>query len=243
MIVPVQSRPKDLILIPTWNEAENVVPLIAEIKEHCPRATILVLDDRSADGTADRVRRACGSDPLVEVIVRAGERGLGRTYRDGYRLALERGAERIGQLDADLSHNPADLPRLFAALEGADLAIGSRYVAGGGSEHWPLRRRVVSRWGGWFGSLVSGLPVRDISGGFLAFTAAALRKIDPAKLRSDDFSIQFEVRCRAHAEGLRLAEVPIVFRERARGHSKMNFLREVRASLKVALRYRLRGRP
>jgi dolichol-phosphate mannosyltransferase len=233
---------RDLVLIPTWNEAENIVPLIRELQRHCPQAHILVLDDRSEDGTAELVRKSFGHETRVEVVLRSGERGLGRTYRDGYALALARGFDRVCQLDADFSHAPTDVPRLFAALDAADLAIGSRYVPGGGSEHWPWYRLFVSRWGGWFGSLISGLPVRDISGGFLAFTAEALRRIDPARLRSDDFSIQFESRCRAKAEGLRMVEVPIVFRDRVRGYSKMNFARELWASLKVAFRYRFVSR-
>lgn len=229
----------DLILIPTWNEAGNIVPLLRELRRYCPEAQLWVLDDRSEDGTAERARQAFAGDPQVEVRVRGGARGLGRTYREGYAWALSRGFDRLCQMDADFSHDPADVPRLLAALEGADLAIGSRYVPGGGSAHWPWYRRALSRGGGWLGMKLSGLPVRDVSGGFYAMTAKALKAIDPASLTADDFSIQFENRCRAQRAGLRMVEVPILFRDRTAGRSKMRVLREIVAHLRLALRQRL----
>ena len=206
------------IVLPTYNEAENVEPVIAAVRAALPQARILVVDDASPDGTGDLAAALDG----VEVLRRAAKAGLGAAYVAGFSHALAHGATAVFEMDADGSHAAGALPRLLAAVEaGADVAIGSRYVPGGGVENWPLVRRVVSRGGCLYARAVLRVPVRDLTGGFKCFRAEALRTIDFSTVRSRGYAFQVELTYRALLRGLRVTELPIVFRERERGESKM----------------------
>lgn len=205
------------VVVPTYNEAENVAALVEGVRRHLPDARVLVVDDASPDGTADVAARA-GAD----VLRRVGPRGLGPAYRDGFARALADGFDPILQMDADLSHDPADLPRLVDALADADLALGSRWVDGGGTVAWGLGRRVLSRFGSGYARAWLGMPHRDLTGGFKAWRAATLEALNPATLRADGYAFQVEATWRAHRLGARIVEVPIVFTERRAGASKMS---------------------
>lgn len=215
-----------LVVIPTYREAENVGRVVAAVRAALPAAAVLVVDDASDDGTAD-LAEAAGAD----VLRRTGPRGLGPAYRDAFVYALAAGADPIYQMDADGSHDPADLARLAAA--GADLALGSRWVAGGGTRNWGLGRQVLSRFGGAYARGVLGFPVRDPTGGFKAWRADTLRAVDPARLRSDGYAFQVEATWRAWQAGARVVEVPIVFTERRAGASKMSWRIALEAAWRV----------
>lgn len=207
------------VVVPTYNEAANVAALLSGVRAHLPGAHLLVVDDASPDGTADVAREAG-----AEVIVRRGPRGLGPAYRHGFARALAGGFDPVFQMDADLSHDPADLPRLAAALaeEDADLVLGSRWVEGGGTVAWGLGRRALSRFGSAYARAWLGLPHHDLTGGFKAWRVGCLAAVDPARLRADGYAFQVEATWRAVRAGARVVEVPIVFTERRAGASKMS---------------------
>jgi dolichol-phosphate mannosyltransferase len=209
------------VILPTYNEAENLETVVAAVRASLPEARVLVVDDSSPDGTG---AIADGLDG-VEVLHRPRKSGLGRAYAAGFAHALRAGAGSVVEMDADLSHDPADLPRLLEPLAaGADLALGSRYVPGGGIRDWDALRRGISRFGCGYARRVLGVPVRDLTGGFKAFRADALEAIDYASVRSQGYAFQVELTYRALRQGLEVVEVPIVFRERERGESKMSAL-------------------
>ncbi len=211
------------IVAPTYNEAGNLEPLIAALREHVPDAHVLVVDDASPDGTGDLADAIAARDPAVEVLHRAGKAGLGMAYVAGFARALAAGAEYVVEMDADLSHDPRDVPRLLErARAGADLVLGSRYVDGGGVRDWDLLRRVLSRGGCRYARTVLGVGIRDLTGGFKVFRAATLTAIDFETVRSEGYAFQVELTYRALARGLRVEELPIVFRERTAGESKMS---------------------
>jgi dolichol-phosphate mannosyltransferase len=206
------------IVLPTYNEAENVARVLGAVRRAMPGARVLVVDDSSPDGTADLAAAVDG----VDVLRRHAKQGLGAAYVAGFAHALDQGATAVFEMDADGSHDAADLPRLHAAVAaGADLALGSRYVPGGGIENWPLRRRLVSRGGCLYAQAVLRAPVRDLTGGFKCFRAESLRAIDYPTIRSHGYAFQVELTYRALLRGLRVVELPIVFREREHGRSKM----------------------
>jgi dolichol-phosphate mannosyltransferase len=211
------------IVVPTYNEAANLEPLLAAVREHAPEARVLIVDDASPDGTGAIADAAAARDPAIEVLHRPGKAGLGLAYVTGFAHALRAGAGLVLEMDADLSHDPRDLPRLIArAHDGADLVLGSRYVAGGGVEDWDLLRRAISRAGCRYARTVLGVGVRDLTGGFKCFRAATLAAIDFETVRSEGYAFQVELTYRALARGLRVEEVPITFRERSAGESKMS---------------------
>ena len=211
------------IVVPTYNEAANLGVLVRGVRESAPEARILVVDDSSPDGTGRLAEELAAADPHVEVLHRPAKAGLGLAYVNGFAHALRAGAGYVVEMDADLSHDPRDLPRLLAAAEaGADLVLGSRYVAGGGVEDWDLLRRVLSRGGCRYARSVLGVGVRDLTGGFKCFRADTLREIDFETVRSEGYAFQVELTYRALAKGLRVEEVPITFRERSAGESKMS---------------------
>jgi len=231
------------VILPTYDEAENLAPLVAAIR----RATatldtrILVVDDSSPDGTGQIADRLATEHPDVEVLHRPRKSGLGRAYVAGFAHALAAGASHVIEMDADFSHDPADVPRLLAhARAGADLVIGSRYVAGGGVRNWGRRRRVLSRAGCVYARAVLRLPVRDLTGGFKCFSAEALDRIDFTGARSEGYAFQVELTTRALRGRLRVVEVPIVFHERREGRSKMSGRIALEAAWRVPL-LRLRG--
>jgi dolichol-phosphate mannosyltransferase len=208
------------VVIPTYNERENLSDIVAAVTTQGYR--VLVVDDSSPDGTGELADQIAGEDPLVDVIHRLEKQGLGPAYATGFDHALEAGAEVVVEMDADFSHDPADLPRLVAAVDGgADVAIGSRYVEGGSTPDWPLARQVISRGGNLYARLMLGLPVRDATAGFRAFRAGALRTLPYRAAEASGYGFQVEMARRAHQQGLAIVEVPISFRDRTRGTSKM----------------------
>ena len=211
------------IVVPTYNEAANLEPLLSAVRESAPDAHVLVVDDGSPDGTGTLADAAAARDPAIEVLHRPEKAGLGLAYVNGFAHALRSGAGLVLEMDADLSHDPRDLPRLIdAARDGADLVLGSRYVDGGGVEDWDLLRRVISRAGCRYARAVLSLPIRDLTGGFKCFRASTLQAIDFETVRSEGYAFQVELTYRAIARGLRVREIPITFRERSAGESKMS---------------------
>jgi dolichol-phosphate mannosyltransferase len=201
--------------------------------------TILVVDDGSPDGTGELADAMAAEHPEIRVLHRSAKQGLGRAYLAGFREALAGGAELILEMDADFSHDPADLPRLIAAADAADLVLGSRYVPGGGVQNWGTLRRLISRGGSWYARVLLGVPVRDLTGGFKCFNGRVLEALDLEGVHADGYGFQIELTYRAIQAGFTVAEVPILFRERREGHSKMTARIAVEAVWKVpALRFR-----
>lgn len=215
--------PRTLVVIPTYNERECLEEIVSAVRAAVPAATVMVVDDNSPDGTGALADGLAARDPQVTVLHRQGKEGLGAAYLHAFRVALDAGWERIVQMDADFSHDPRDVPRLLAALdEGADLAIGSRYVAGGGTENWGLGRRFISRGGGLYARLALGVNVRDLTAGFKAWQAATLRGIDLAAVDARGYGFQIEMTFRTLRNKFKVQEVPIVFVDRRVGASKMS---------------------
>nr|WP_320146489.1 polyprenol monophosphomannose synthase [uncultured Anaeromusa sp.] len=215
----------DLIIIPTYNEKENLGPLLEAIYEIRPDIHVLVVDDNSPDGTGQLVAEWADS-PQYEgrlfLLRRAGKLGLGTAYIAGFRWALARSYRRILEMDADFSHNPRYLPDLLAAAEEADLVLGSRYVSGGGVKNWGFWRRFLSRGGSLYARVLLGLPYQDLTGGFKCFRREVLETLDLGAVRSNGYSFQIELTYRAHCKGFKIKEVPIVFEDREVGKSKMS---------------------
>lgn len=210
-------------VVPTYNEAETLPELIERLRAAVPGIRILVVDDDSPDGTAEVARRANDGHGDVEVLVRRGVRGLGSAYREGFRRAIDSGADVCVQLDADLSHDPDDLPALLAIVaHGADLAIGSRYVPGGRTENWSWKRRWLSRWGNRYAAGVLGLAVNDATAGYRAYRARALVEMGFEDVVADGYGFQIEMTHRMVRAGGRIVEYPIVFRDRRAGVSKLS---------------------
>jgi dolichol-phosphate mannosyltransferase len=219
-------RPHDimqpLVVLPTYNERENL-PLIVPALLEIDRLRILIVDDQSPDGTGELAdRMAAGSAGRVSVLHRQGPRGLGRSYLDGLRRALETNADVICQMDADLSHQPAQLPRLLEAARDADLVIGSRYVDGGTIVNWPLRRAILSKCANRYIRTVAGLSVNDCTGGFRCWRREALARVPFHRVSSEGYGFLVELLWEAVRAGCRVAEVPITFIERRHGASKLN---------------------
>jgi dolichol-phosphate mannosyltransferase len=234
------------VVLPTYDEAENLPGIAAAILDALPGGMLLVVDDASPDGTGELADRLAADDPRIRVRHRPGKAGLGRAYLDGFGVALAGGARIVLQMDADWSHDPAVLPRLIAPIEAgiADLVIGSRYTTGGGVEDWGLARRVISRGGSLFAKVVLRLPANDLTGGFKAWRAKTLSAVPFDGVRAGGYVFQIEMTYRATRLGARLREVPITFRDRRVGRSKMSRRIIVEALLVVlTLRWEeLRGR-
>jgi dolichol-phosphate mannosyltransferase len=222
------------VILPTYNEAENLEAVVGGIRAALPEANVLVVDDNSLDGTGEIADRVAD-----DVLHRPGKQGLGRAYTAGFARALGHGAGYVVEMDADLSHDPADLPRLIEpARRGADLVLGSRYVHGGGVENWNLQRRAISLAGCEYARRVLGLQIRDLTGGFKCFRAATLERIGARTATAQGYAFQVELTWRALSLGLRIVEVPIRFRERRLGESKMSAQIALEAAWRVpALRY------
>jgi dolichol-phosphate mannosyltransferase len=214
---------RTLIAVPTYEEAANVAGLIRRIRVVVPEAEILVIDDASPDGTAGIAEAAGRELGKVSVLRRPGKSGLGSAYRDGFRWALERGYEIVVEMDADLSHDPTSLPELLQAVSrGADLAVGSRYVPGGGIPRWTWQRRALSRWGNRYAAWALGLDIADATSGFRAYRAETLGGIDLDAVRADGYGFQIEMAFLVARSGGKVVEVPIQFSDRTRGNSKMS---------------------
>lgn len=215
---------RTLVVIPTYQEAGNVDRILAGVRAALPDADVLVVDDASPDGTGARAEAAAERLGRIEILHRAGKDGLGRAYREGYRKGLDAGYEVLVQMDADLSHDPADLPRLVApVLDGSsDVVIGSRYVPGAGIPDWGWGRRALSRYGNRYTGAMLGLEVRDATAGFRAYRAEVLEAIDLDRVQAGGYVFQIEMTDLAVACGARIVEVPIVFSDRTRGTSKMD---------------------
>jgi dolichol-phosphate mannosyltransferase len=228
------------VVLPTYNEADNLPGIAAAILDALPAATLLVVDDSSPDGTGQVAENLAAADPRVRVLHRPAKEGLGRAYLDGFRVALAEGAELIIQMDADWSHEPGRLPDLVAPLTGgsADLVIGSRYVRGGQVVDWGLGRRLISRGGSLFARTVLGLRANDLTGGFKAWRASTLAGIPFAGVHAGGYVFQIEMTWRASRAGARLQELPITFRDRRVGQSKMS-RRIIAEALVVVLQLRL----
>lgn len=215
----------DLIIIPTYNEKENLGPLLEAIYEIRPDIHVLVVDDNSPDGTGQLVAEwaeAPQYEGRLFLLRRAGKLGLGTAYIAGFRWALARSYRRILEMDADFSHNPRYLPDLLAAAEEADLVLGSRYVPGGGVKNWGFWRRFLSRGGSLYARVLLGLPYQDLTGGFKCFRREVLETLDLGAVRSNGYSFQIELTYRAHCKGFKIKEVPIAFEDREVGKSKMS---------------------
>ena len=228
------------VVMPTYNEALNLEAIVRATRDELPAGSrILIVDDNSPDGTgalADELARAADD---LEVLNRAGKEGLGPAYVAGFQHALSRGAELIVQMDADFSHDPADISRLVEAAADADLVIGSRYVEGGGVPDWGLRRRVMSRVGSAYAQVALGLPYRDLTGGYKVIRREVLESIDLGSTASHGYAFQVELTYRAARAGFRIEEVPIQFRDRRAGNSKMSARIVIEAAIGVP-RMRLR---
>jgi dolichol-phosphate mannosyltransferase len=235
------------LVLPTYNEAENVEAIVRAAGAELARASadwhILIVDDGSPDGTGEIADRLARENASIEVLHRTAKEGLGRAYLAGFEYALGRGASLVIEMDADFSHDPRELPHLIAAAESADLVLGSRYTDGGGVADWPLRRRLLSRGGSWYARRVLGVQVRDLTGGFKCFRRETLTAIQYLDTHAGGYGFQVELTYRALRAGLRVAEVPILFRDRQAGRSKMNAAITLEAMWKVpALRWRMRPR-
>ena len=233
------------LVLPTYNEAENLEPMVRaalpQLASTGRAHTVLVVDDGSPDGTGEIADRLAGEMEEVEVLHRSRKEGIGPAYLAGFSLALEAGAELLLEMDCDFSHDPADLPRLIAAADEADLVLGSRYVPGGGVTDWGALRRLVSRGGSLYARLVLGVPVHDLTGGFKCFRREVLERLELPEVGTDGYGFQIEMTYRALKAGFRVIEVPIVFRDRRVGASKMSTRIAVEAFWKVpALRLRVR---
>jgi dolichol-phosphate mannosyltransferase len=211
------------VILPTYNEAENLERIVAAILGKLPESRrVLIVDDNSPDGTGEIADRLAEGDDAIAVLHRDRKEGLGPAYLAGFRVALDGGAERIIEMDADFSHDPGYLPALIEATDAADLAIGSRYVPGGGITDWGPMRRFISRGGSAYARTALGLPVKDLTGGFKCFRRIVLETINLDTIEARGYAFQVETTYRAIKAGFRVVEVPIVFKDRADGTSKMS---------------------
>lgn len=214
---------RPLVVLPTYNEALNIAEVLTKVRAAVPDAEVLVVDDGSPDGTAELAEQLGAQLQQIEVLRRPEKAGLGSAYRAGFRIGLERGLDAMVEMDSDLSHDPAALPSLLAAIDdGADLVIGSRYVPGGSIPKWRLHRRLLSRWGNRYAAALLRLGVSDSTGGYRVYRAAMLKAIDLDAVRADGYGFQIEMTYAVARAGGKIVEVPISFSDRLRGTSKMS---------------------
>lgn len=226
--------PQSLIVVPTYNERDNVRGVAERLLAGLPGTEVLFVDDNSPDGTGALLDELAAAEPRLHVMHRAGKLGLGTAYVEGFGWGLARGYEYLFEMDADGSHDPRYLPGMLALAEdGADVVVGSRYVPGGGTENWGVGRRVLSRGGSLYARTILGIEVRDVTAGFVCWRRAALEAIDLATVGSNGYSFQIEMKYRALRKGLRLVETPILFVDRRVGQSKMSRAIFAEALLKV----------
>jgi dolichol-phosphate mannosyltransferase len=213
---------KAVVIVPTYNERDNLPRLLPRILEQGDVFHALVVDDNSPDGTGELVDEMADSQTRIHAIHRDGKRGLGTAYVTGFKWALEHGYDYVFEMDADFSHEPDDLPRLLAAAREGDVAVGSRWVGDGGTRNWSLLRTFISRGGSRYAKIILGVPVNDLTSGFKCFSSYVLRSLDLDSIHSNGYAFQVEVNFRCHKLGYKITEVPIVFVDRRVGHSKMS---------------------
>ena len=226
---------KTLVVIPTYDERDNVAAMAEALFAVDPSLEILFVDDNSPDGTGDVIEGLVKNDSRIHCLHREKKEGLAKAYLAGFKRAIELGADRIVQMDCDFSHDPKDVPRLVA--EDADLVIGSRYVKGGATPGWPFKRRLISRMGGIFIRTVTGMPLKDPTGGFKCWKVSALKAMEYDTIESAGYSFQLEMNHRAWKTGLKIREIPIIFTDRVKGYSKISAGIAVE-SIKISLRLR-----
>lgn len=224
-----------LVVIPTYNEAENIESIVGRLRGAVPEAHVLVADDNSPDGTGAIADRLAANDDHIHVMHREGKQGLGAAYLAGFAWGLDKGYDAIVEMDADGSHQPEQLPLLLEALKDADMVKGSRYVKGGSTVNWPVSRKLISRAGSLWSATILGLPLKDVTGGFNAFRADTLRKIGLDEIASAGYCFQIDLAWRTHKAGLKVTEVPIEFVEREFGVSKMSRNIVVEAMIRTTL--------
>ncbi|MEV0399583.1 polyprenol monophosphomannose synthase [Actinoallomurus sp. NPDC050550] len=223
-----------LVIIPTYNERENIESIVGRVRAAVSEADILIADDNSPDGTGKIADGLAADDERVHVLHRAGKEGLGAAYIAGFHWGIEHGFDVLVEIDADGSHQPEELPRLLSALGDADLVIGSRWIRGGTVENWPINREIISRGANLYARIMLGLPVRDSTGGFRAYRATTLQKIDIDGVSSQGYCFQVDLTLRTVRGGLRVTEVPIRFVERTHGASKMSRAIMIEAFQRIA---------
>ncbi len=214
--------PEVLIVIPTFNEAENIGRIVPAVLAELPEAHVLVVDDGSPDGTGDMAEAMAAEDARVHVLRRSSKDGLGRADVAGFKWALERSYGLVFEFDADFSHDPATLPRMVRHARDFDVVIGSRYVAGGGTARWPLARKIISRGGGLYARAVLGADIQDLTSGFIGWRRAVLEALDLDSIHASGYGFQIEMKVRATRAGFSVLESPIVFHDREAGQSKMS---------------------
>ncbi len=213
---------KALVIIPTYKERENLTELLRQIFAQNLPLEVLIVDDNSPDGTGAVADQLAAADPRVHVMHRPGKMGLGSAYVAGFRYALERGYDAVFEMDADFSHNPDSLPQFLRELENADLVVGSRYLHGVTVVNWPLKRLILSYGANVYSRIITGIPIKDLTGGFKCFRRQVLEAIDLNRVKSDGYGFQIEINFKAWRKGFRIKEIPILFVDRRAGESKMN---------------------
>ena len=213
---------RSLVIIPTYNEAENITRLIPAVLGQSPNVEVLVVDDDSPDGTAGLVRDMMSVDTRIHLIERAAKAGLGTAYVAGFRFAIEHSYDYVFEMDADFSHSPKEIPNFLKKIQDYDLVLGSRYVHGVRVLNWPMRRLLLSFSANVYTQIITGLPVRDATGGFKCFRRIVLESIDLNKIKSNGYAFQIEMSFKAWKKGFRIAEIPIIFLDRRSGVSKMS---------------------
>ena len=214
---------RPVVVIPTFNERENIVDLLRVLRATVPAAQLMVVDDLSPDGTGMLADGAAAELGNITVVHRSGKPGLGAAYRHGFTLAFEEGYDVVVSMDSDFSHDPAVIPTMLRLIDdGADVVIGSRYVPGGGTQDWPLRRRLLSKWGNRYTGLLLGAKVRDCTAGFRAYRADVLQRIDPSSTSAEGYAFLTELTRRLARSGADIVETPILFKDREKGTSKMS---------------------
>jgi dolichol-phosphate mannosyltransferase len=213
---------RTLVIIPTYNESENIERLVHEVFTNLPHTEILIIDDNSPDGTGRIADTLAGLKSAVHVIHRPKKMGMGNAYNHGFRYAVEHGYDVVFEMDADFSHKPSDLPRLLDGLQHNGLVIGSRYVDGGGTVNWGISRKLISRFGNFYARVILGMRVRDITAGFRCYNVEALKKVDLDQVKADGYGFQVEMAYRIKQAGYSIKEVPITFEDRRAGQSKMS---------------------
>ena len=214
---------KVLVIIPTYNESDNILTTIQQVFDAAPKVDVLVVDDNSPDQTGKLVKKLMKTEKRVNLLAREKKEGLGTAYVAGFKYALDRDYDRIIEMDADLSHDPAEIPNFIEASKKADVVVGSRYLNGANVVHWPIRRLLLSYSANIYSRIITGVPLNDTTSGFKCFRREVLEAVDLDAVHSGGYSFQLEMNFRAYAKGFKVVEIPIIFVDRTLGRSKMNF--------------------